>query len=80
VPGTSRVAALVTLLRAARSLQLIGDLDALEEAAEQLHVRPRDALLAAAAHGSAALRTECLELVCVNPRCVNSRDEIYDLM
>ncbi len=72
----SRAAALVLLLKVARQLQLLGDLDGLgvlargaASAAEQgPGLALQQLLLDAVSSSSAALRLECLELACINPK------------
>jgi len=70
VPGTSRLCAFVCILRAARGMTLIGDLDDLlgVEARLALATPPAALLRAGVAHASEAVRIDVLELACVNPR------------
>ncbi|GLC36743.1 hypothetical protein PLESTB_000787500 [Pleodorina starrii] len=68
VPGTSRVAALVAVLKAARGMGLVADLDSLLTADGRQRLRalePRALLGAAVGHASEAVRLDALELACV---------------
>ncbi|GIL79887.1 hypothetical protein Vretifemale_9023, partial [Volvox reticuliferus] len=68
VPGTSRVAALVAVLKAARGMGLVADLDGLMGRAGQQHLGmdPAALLTAAVGHASEAVRLDALELACVS--------------
>jgi hypothetical protein len=63
-------AALVVVLRTARRLQLVGDLDVLLPQQQQQGnvASPAELLLTAVSSATAALRTEALELVCVSAK------------
>jgi hypothetical protein len=63
-------AALVVVLRTARRLQLVGDLDVLlpQQQQQGSAASPAELLLTAVSSATAALRTEALELVCVSAK------------